>query len=248
MRSPSDGRPELGQNFLHDRGAIGRILYLVDQTSGPILEIGCGHGALTRPLAARGRSLLAIDIDPACVRATRGSAPAAQVMHLDALRVRLDRPVVVGNLPFNLSTPILRRLLSAPGWSDAILLLQWEVARKRSGVGGRTMLTAQTDPWFTVRLDRRVPATAFRPRPNVDGGILTVRRRADPLVPSDRRRDYERFVKAVFTARGRGMAAMLRSVGASGTDRALRDLGIGSRSLPRDLTPAQWAGLFERLT
>ncbi|TSD58395.1 23S ribosomal RNA methyltransferase Erm [Aeromicrobium piscarium] len=247
MRSPSGGRHELGQNFLYDRGAIGRILHLVDHTSGPILEIGCGHGALTRPLAARGRSLLAIDIDPACVLATRRSAPAARVMYLDALRVRLDRPVVVGNLPFHLTTPILRRLLSAPRWTDAVLLLQWEVARKRAGVGGRTMLTAQTDPWFTVRLDRRVPAEAFRPRPSIDGGILTISRRDVPLLPAERRRDYERFVKAVFTARGRGIAAMLRSAGAPRPDRSLRELGIAARALPRDLGPEEWAGLFERL-
>ncbi|OUZ12175.1 23S ribosomal RNA methyltransferase Erm [Aeromicrobium sp. PE09-221] len=248
MRSPSGGRHELGQNFLHDRGTIGRILHLVDQTSGPVLEIGCGRGALTRPLAELGRPLLAIDIDPRCVQATKRSAPGAQVMHLDALRVRLDRPVVVGNLPFHLTTPILRRLLSSSGWTDAVLLLQWEVARKRAGVGGRTMLTAQTDPWFTVRLDRRVPAEAFRPRPSVDGGILTIRRRADPLLPADRRRDYERFVKTVFTARGRGLAAMLRSAGAPCPDRLLRELGVGPRDLPRDLSPEQWAGLFARRT
>ncbi len=64
------------------------------------------------------------------------------VVHGDALRTRLDRPVVVGNLPFHLTTPILRRLLAAGGWTEAVLLTQWEVARKRAGVGGRTMLTA----------------------------------------------------------------------------------------------------------
>src|SRR5699024_12265525 len=82
--------------------------------------------------------------------------------------------VLVINLPFQLTTAILRRIFRAPGWKHAILLVQWEVARRRAGVGGATMMTAQWWPWFDFELGRRVPARAFTPRPNVDGGVLII--------------------------------------------------------------------------
>ncbi len=69
--------------------------------------------------------------------------------------------MVVGNIPFHLTTPILRRLLSSATWQHAVVLTQWEVARKRAGVGGRTMMTAQAAPWFDFVLDSRVPAGCF---------------------------------------------------------------------------------------
>jgi 23S rRNA (adenine-N6)-dimethyltransferase len=102
--------------------------------------------------------------------------------------------VIAGNLPFHLTTAMLRRILHGPGWTDAVLLVQWEVARRRAGVGGATMMTAQWWPWFEFGLVRKVSASSFRPRPSVDGGLITIRRRADPLVaPSDRRR-YQAMV------------------------------------------------------
>lgn len=223
------GRHELGQNFLVHRPTIATVVRLARETTGPILELGAGDGALTVPLASLGRELLAIDVDGARVRRLARRLPAVQVRELDAMRVRLERPVVVGNIPFHLTTPLLRRLLSDGRWRDAILVTQWEVARKRAGVGGGTMLTAQAAPWFAFELCGRVPAHGFRPAPSVDGGILRIVRRPKPLLPPGRRADYERFVRAAFT--GRGGDALVRRVA-----------GRGAR--PRDLSAEQWARLW----
>src|SRR5690606_31074799 len=122
------GRHELGQNFLVHRASLERMTSLVAATTGPILEIGGGDGALTAPLSKLGRDLHVIDIDPRRVSRLRTRFPQVHVEHADALRARLDRPVVVGNIPFHLTTPILRRLLSRGSWRDAVLLTQWEVA------------------------------------------------------------------------------------------------------------------------
>ncbi|WP_293784994.1 23S ribosomal RNA methyltransferase Erm [uncultured Aeromicrobium sp.] len=241
------GRHELGQNFLHHRPTIDRMVRLVAATDGPILEIGCGDGALTRPLSQLGRDLLAIDIDEHRVAGLRRTLPHVRVRRDDAMRVRLDRPVIVSNVPFHLTTPVLRRLLSAPRWQEAVLLTQWEVARKRAGVGGRTMLTAQTAPWFTFALHGRVPAQGFRPMPSVDGGVLTISRRETPLVAPADRASYQRFVRAVFTGRGRGMAQILAAAtgrSARQSQRALSDVGVRPAALPRDLDPDQWAALW----
>lgn len=246
-RSVYGGRHELGQNFLVHKPTIDRIVVLVARTEGAILEIGAGGGALTAGLVQLGRDLTAIDIDERRIAALRRAQPAVRVEQADALRHPLDVPVIAGNVPFHLTTPILRRLLHRPTWQHAILLTQWEVARKRAGVGGGTLLTAQSAPWFEFDLQGRVPARAFRPSPSVDGGILLITRRASPLVTTAERHAYERFVGDIFTARGRGMAEIVAKVSrrsGSATRRTLDAAGVGPASLPRDLDAAQWARLW----
>lgn len=246
-RSSHGGRHELGQNFLNHRPTVDRIVSLIKRTDGPILEIGAGDGALTRPLAQLQRPLVAIDIDEHRLRRLSRKLPGVQIEHADALTYPLDCRVVVGNLPFHLTTPILRRLLTSGTWRHAVLLTQWEVARRRAGVGGRTMLTAQAAPWFTFALHGRVPARHFTPSPGVDGGLLEIARRDQPLVPPRDRARYEKFVRAVFTGRGSGLPRILQN--ATGLSRGqvarlLADGHIDPRSLPRDLTAEQWSELW----
>ncbi|WP_203136839.1 23S ribosomal RNA methyltransferase Erm [Microbacterium sp. JZ31] len=249
-RSLHGGRHELGQNFLHHRPTIARITALVASTDGAVLEIGAGDGALTRPLAALRRPLTAIDIDEHRVHRLRRALPDVRVLHADALRHPLDAAVIVGNVPFHLTTPILKRVLTSPGWRHAVLLTQWEVARKRAGVGGGTMMTAQAAPWFSFELHGRVPASCFTPRPAVDGGVLRITRRGSPLVPVAQRRAYERFVAAVFTGSGGSLGRVVQRAtrtDAAAVRRALQHVGIASGALPRDLRPEQWAGLWAAL-
>lgn len=167
------------------------------------------------------------------------------------LRCTLNDPVIVGNIPFHLTTPILRRLLAEGAWCHAVLLTQWEVARKRAGVGGTTMLTAQSWPWFTFALHGRVPSRHFTPRPSVDGGILGISRRGSPLVSPAERADYERFVHAVFTGRGNTLARLVAN--ASGcpvreASRILAAMDISNRHRARDLSAVHWVTLWTRTT
>jgi 23S rRNA (adenine-N6)-dimethyltransferase len=248
-RSPSGGRHELGQNFLVHSPSIKTITDLVRSTSGPLLELGAGDGALTRHLAALGRPLTAIEIDERRVRRLAARLPTVDVVHADALHVDLDVPNIVGNIPFHLTTPILRRLLRAQRWKHAVLLTQWEVARKRAGVGGGTMMTAQNAPWYRFALHGRVPRGGFAPAPSVDGGILRIDRRASPLVGVAERRAYEQFVAAVFGGRGGRLERIVQRAARSSRSAAqtavLRADARGA--LPRDLTAEQWALLWSTL-
>lgn len=246
-RSSHGGRHELGQNFLNHKPTTDRIAELVAETSGPILEIGAGGGSLTRALAALGRPLAAIEIDEHRVKALRDSVPEIRIEQADVLRHPFTVPVVVGNIPFHITTPILRRLLTTGDWRQAILLTQWEVARKRAGVGGGTMMTAQAAPWFTFDLHHRVPSGCFTPPPSVDGGILGINRRGSPLIPLHERGKYERFVRAVFTGPGGRLERIVKQAGhlsAGDARRALQQAGIGDRRLPRDLDARQWASMW----
>ncbi len=249
MAALRPGPHELGQNFLRDPAVIAQVVGLVAQTPGPIVEWGTGNGALTRPLARLRRPLEGVEIDGAGVRRLDGRlGPHVWIVQGDILRHAPPADsTVVSNVPFHLTTPVLRHLLSAGRWSHAILIVQWEVARKRAGVGGATQLTAQWWPWYEFRLHARVPAAAFSPRPSVDGGILTVDRRAVPLLPAPARPVYQDWVKAVFSGRGRGLPEILAgSGGLRHRDAHLfcQRHRLHPNSLPRDLTAAQWVAAF----
>lgn len=242
---------ELGRNLLVDRGVAGRIVGEARRALRPgdaLVEVGAGDGALTRPLADLGVPLTAFEIDAERARRLADRLPAhVAVRPDDALRVRWpDRPhVLVSNVPFGVTTALLRRVLPAPAWHTAVLLLQWEAARRRAGVGGASMLTASWWPWHTTTVLERVPARAFRPAPAVDGGLIRVQRRPTALV--DDRPAYQRFVRAVFTGRGHGVVDVLARgghVSRRESARLARELALPPRALPRDLDPEQWAALF----
>jgi 23S rRNA (adenine-N6)-dimethyltransferase len=228
---------------------IGRIVDLVEATDGPIVELGAGGGALTKPMARLGRPLTALELDPRRVDALRRDlGRSVRVVRADALDWAYPtRPhVVVGNVPFHLTTALLRTLLARSHWSDAVLLTQWEAARRRCGVGGTSLLTVQWAPWYEFSLDRRVPARAFRPMPSVDGGLFTIRRRDEPLVPDVERRAYQAYAASVFGGRGRGLAQVLAR-----TSRPLPDpkawlarRGVPADALPGRLATEDWAALW----
>ncbi len=251
MPSPVAGGPhELGQNFLVDPSVISTVTEIAARTSGPIVEIGAGDGALTMPLSSLARALTVVEIDPKRARQLQRRTPEhVTIVNADMLSYRFPRcpHVVVGNVPFHLTTTVLKRLLAAQHWHTAILLLQWEVARRRAGVGGASMLTASWWPWYEFTLHTRVPARAFRPVPAVDGGLLTMTRRDTPLVAD--RAPYQQFVREVFTGRGHGLREILTRTGRF--DRTtltdwLHTHQLSPRALPKDLTAEQWASLFHR--
>lgn len=245
------GRHEHGQNFLHDHRTQRAIVNRVRATTGPIIEIGPGEGALTERLARLDRPLTGVEIDHRLARRLEQRyRPQVEIVHGDFLHHHLPHTahVLVGNLPFHLTTALLRHILRAPGWTQAVLLVQWEVARRRAGVGGATLMTAQWGPWFTFELGERVPARAFTPAPNVDGGILTIARRESPLLPTKQRKAFHAMAHQIFTGRGRGIAEITTRAGLFDRIRDARKwstaAGLDPRSLPKDLSPQQWVDLY----
>lgn len=242
------GRHELGQNFLIHRGVIRTVVELVAHTDGPIVEWAAGDGALTVPLAALGRPLEAVELHPfAAARLRRTVGPHVCITEGDILRHAPPRTphTLVSNVPFHITTAVLRRLLPMDQWETAILITQWEVARKRAGIGGATQLTAQWWPWYDFALRRRIPSTAFSPRPSVDAGLLVIHRRQVALL-GDARRPYQDWVRRVFTSRGRGMADILTRSGvpAAAARAWCAEQHVASRKLPKDLKAEQWVEAY----
>lgn len=245
------GRHEYGQNFLNDHRVVRDVIALVDHSDGPIIEIGTGDGALTEPLSRLGRPLTGVEIDPGQVRRLSRKLPDVPLVNTDFLEYRLPKHshVIVGNLPFHITTAVLRKLLHSSGWTHAVLIVQWEVARQRAGVGGATMMTAQWWPWIDFTVHGRIPSTAFTPRPGVDAGLLVMEKRRDPLLPKVEKSNYHSFVHSVFTGKGKGVRNIVeRLLRGRSAPAALRRWmyaeGLPPAALPRDLTADQWAGLY----
>lgn len=241
-------RQELGQNFLTDRRVIRAVVHLAADAHGPLIEWAAGDGALTYPLAALGRPMEAVEIDSRRIAQLRRRVPPhVCITEGDILRhAPPEAPyTLICNVPFHITTAVLRRLLTLPDWQRAILITQWEVARKRAAVGGATQMTAQWWPWFDFTLQQRIPSTAFSPRPSVDAGLLLIQRRCHPLL--DSREEYQRWVHQIFTGAGRSLPQILTQAGGvpSGDARAwCRRQGVTGRTLPKDLTAHQWVSAY----
>jgi len=122
-----------GQNFLRNPGAVARIVEAVGKCDAPqILEIGPGDGVLTRELVKLGKTVMAIEIDAALIERLRVllPGPGLEIIHADATTAPLPSGpfCAVGNLPYNVATPIIRRIIAAEGCRLAIFMVQKEVA------------------------------------------------------------------------------------------------------------------------
>jgi 23S rRNA (adenine-N6)-dimethyltransferase len=245
-------RHETGQHFLADRRLATRIARRAELTRDDlVVEIGAGPGLLTEALAETAGRVEALEVDPALVARCRRRVRDrrnVRVVLADARTHPLPREPfrVVASLPFSATTAILRRLLDDPGGPlrRADVVVQWEVARKRAG-GPGTLLSASWGAWFEFTVAYRLPAACFRPPPAVDAAMLTITRRARPLVPPDQRARYRALVSAGFERANLPVErALAPHLGAAASRRLGRALpSLAAKRAPA-LTPADWAALL----
>jgi 23S rRNA (adenine-N6)-dimethyltransferase len=197
-------RRRLGQNFLRPDVADTLVADAAFDAGGLVVEIGAGAGAWTFALARHDLEVVALEKDPHWAALLRHEVRRRGVRNVtvvcrDALDYRLPRRPfrVVGSIPFGATTAILRHLLddTDSGLERADLVVQWEVARKRATVPPTTLLSTSWTPWWSFALTRRIPASAFRPVPAVDAGVLRVTRRTPPLLPQHMASAYADFVR-----------------------------------------------------
>lgn len=254
-RAPA-AKKRFGQHFLHDPRVIERIVRAVDPQPGETLvEIGPGLGALTRPLLERAGRLHVIEIDRELLPPLReicGDAPGLTIHAADALRFDFARlaedgsPLrLVGNLPYNISTPLLFHVLeSASRIRDMHFMLQKEVVERivaapGAAAYGRLTATlaarAQASALFTV-----APG-AFRPPPQVESAVLRLVPRPPPF-PLASLAAYDRIVTAAFAQRRKTLANALR--GSLSAD-AIAAAGVDPRARAETLAPADFARLAD---
>ena len=226
-----DAKKNLGQNFLHDRGVIERIVLAIDPRPGDrIVEIGPGQGALTFPLLRRHGELTAIEFDRDLLQPLAAAAQAhgalsllnANVLDVDFSALAAGGMPgegllrLVGNLPYNLSSPILFHALDhAAAIRDMHFMLQKEVVeRMAAGPGSKVYgrLSVMLQAYCRVTPLFKVPPGAFRPAPKVDSAVV----RLQPLSPeavvvADRAR-FAQVVRAAFGQRRKTLRNALSGV------------------------------------
>ncbi|HWT14171.1 MAG TPA: 16S rRNA (adenine(1518)-N(6)/adenine(1519)-N(6))-dimethyltransferase RsmA [Patescibacteria group bacterium] len=227
--SPHIARKRFGQNFLHERGIIDRILRAIDPQPGErIVEIGPGQGALTWPLLDRIKTLTAIEIDRDLIPRLQAEAPKhgeLQIVEADVLTVDFTALAaggtirLVGNLPYNISSPILFHALDhAPVIRDMHFMLQKEVVERMAASHGNkvygrlsVMLQAycRVDPLFTV------PPGAFTPAPKVDSAIVRLTPKSASEIPPHPRERLEVLVRHGFSQRRKTLRNALDGVATS---------------------------------
>jgi 16S rRNA (adenine1518-N6/adenine1519-N6)-dimethyltransferase len=226
----------LGQNFVHDANTVRRIVRLADVQPGErVLEIGPGLGSLTLGLLEAGARVTAVELDRRLAAALPGTvaelAPAAAdrltVVEGDALRVPIpDAPVrLVANLPYNVSVPVLLRLLAdVPSLAAAVVMVQAEVGERLAAPPGSKTYGSPSvkAAWYgRCTIAGTVPRGVFWPVPNVDSVLVRVERgpaRGDEAL----RERVFRLVDAAFAQRRKTLRqALARAVGGTAAAGAL---------------------------
>ncbi|HEY2395671.1 MAG TPA: 16S rRNA (adenine(1518)-N(6)/adenine(1519)-N(6))-dimethyltransferase RsmA [Rudaea sp.] len=254
-------RKRFGQHFLHDQGILRRIVEAIaPQPTDRIIEIGPGEGALTLPLLRAAGHLTAIELDRDLIvslgERARGIGDLA-IISADVLTVdfaSLSRPSmasgalgllrIVGNLPYNISTPILFHCLDhAAAIRDMHFMLQKEVVERMAAPpGSKTYgrLSVMLQLRCTVEPLFRVPPGAFRPPPKVDSAIVRLTPLPAHALPDADAELIDRVVRAAFGQRRKTLGNALRDVA---TSAQINAAGIDPRSRAEQLAPAAFVAL-----
>ena len=264
-RAPA--RKRFGQHFL-EPAWVDRLIEAIDPRRDEVfLEIGPGRGALTVPLATRAHRILAVEIDRHLAAALRRRAmPNVLVLEEDFLRVPAERlrdeltaPAavggirVVGNLPYNVASPILFRLLDLAtplALADATVMVQREVAERLAAPAGSRrygVLTILVALSASVELLFSLPPGAFRPAPKVHSGLVRLRFRRHEPQPQQPA-VFAALVRSIFTRRRKTLVNALKAFPLLGPEvpgHFLELARLDGRRRPETLTVAELVGLSD---
>jgi len=244
-------KKSLGQHFLHDDAICRQIVDSVTRQPGmQLLEIGPGGGAITRYLLEWDVSYKAIEIDREKVEYLHRTYPAIAGKLIEEDILKAPKPFegpfsVVGNFPYNISSPILFRMLEwEPDVTEVIGMFQKEVAQRiASGPGSKSngILSVLMQAFFDVEYLFDVPPQAFTPPPRVMSGVVRFTNIHNPHGITEKR-GFIRLVKAAFNQRRKTLRNALR--GTLPESALIEDPLMSKRA--EQLTVAQFAGLYHQ--
>ena len=226
-----------------------------------MVEIGPGRGSLTDVLVARAGRVVAVEIDKLLVEQLRkryAERANVEIVEADVLETDLNAVagsdfLLIGNVPYYITTPIIFKALEPPIPRRSVFLVQREVA-ERMAAGADTesygALTVNLAVVATVEIVASVPARAFKPPPKVDSAVIRLTPIADPLVPLDSLRAFRTFIQAVFGQRRKQLQRVLRTVAGISAEESvalLERVQIDPAARPEVITPAGFARLFGEL-
>ncbi len=259
VRTPRAKR-SLGQNFLVDPNIQRRIVdALAPRASDTVLEIGPGTGALTRHLAGTVERLVAVELDDALAEALQrelGGMPGVEILHANALELDLGQllepatsPKIVGNIPYNITTPLMFHLLDTePRPATIVLMIQKEVAdRMLAAPGGKEYGALSVGVRAVADVDRlfNVSKNAFWPPPDVMSTVIRLTPHAPRRLSRAEEHDLRALTRAAFSWRRKQLQKTLRSAPAYQLSSAgVAELGAATaldfEARPESLAPEEF--------
>jgi 16S rRNA (adenine1518-N6/adenine1519-N6)-dimethyltransferase len=249
----------LGQNFLVDEKALARVTAAAELTpADTVLEIGPGLGSLTRHLAEAAQRVVAVEVDDDLLPALEDTLRPydnVEVIHADILGVNLARQVapppgykVVANIPYYITSALVRYLLEASARPDRIVLtVQQEVAERMVAQPDDMSLLAVSVQFYSrPRIAAHLPAGAFYPRPEVDSAVVVLDVLPSPAVPVDDVNHFFRVVKAGFSQKRKQLRNSLSGglhLSNAEVDALLAQAGVAPQRRAETLTLPEWGAL-----
>ena len=247
----------LGQHFVADPNTVRRIVRLARlDASSHVVEIGAGLGSLTVELARTGAEVVAVEVDRhllPVLHSVLDGVSNVRVVHGDGLRLDWRQLLgssgpwsLVANLPYNVATPMVLRVLeAAPQVGSMLVMVQREVGERLAaapGEGAYGAVSVKLRYWAHATVVGTVPPTVFVPRPSVDSALVRIDRRdvpaVDPSVVS-----YERLRAVVDAGFGHRRKMLRRSLaGVVGPER-FAEAGVLPTARAEELDVAQWGAL-----
>jgi 16S rRNA (adenine1518-N6/adenine1519-N6)-dimethyltransferase len=249
----------LGQNFLIDPAMRDAIARSASTSAGDeVLEVGAGVGTLTVALAPLCRRLVAVEIDATMIEALRDVTAGhrnVEIAQSDILRFDIQAAfptggeVVAGNIPYNLTGALIRKLLDhEPRPRRLSLVVQKEVAERWTSVTGASLATVAVQVFAEARTVLTIPASSFMPPPKVDSALVTLDVRPRPAVDVDDLDAFFRLVEGVFQGRRKQLGGTLGRISGTGSTAAaarLRDVGIDPERRPQTLDLGEWEAIYQ---
>jgi 16S rRNA (adenine1518-N6/adenine1519-N6)-dimethyltransferase len=251
-------RHSLGQNFLIDAALRDAVADAVGV--GPedeVVEVGAGVGTLTIALAARCRRVLAVELDHRLMPALREVVAASdrvEVVEADILKLDIAQlypdggEVVAGNIPYNLTGALIRKLLDSPPRPRRLsLLVQKEVAERWTSTTGASLSTVAVQVFAEARLVLTIPAQSFTPPPRVDSALVILEVRERPAVDVPDMDSFFRLVEAVFQFRRKQLGGALGRIAGIGSEAAakrLREASIDPERRAQTLSLDEWERVY----
>jgi 16S rRNA (adenine1518-N6/adenine1519-N6)-dimethyltransferase len=255
-------RHSLGQNFLIDPGLRDTVADAVGAGSDDeVVEVGAGVGTLTIALAARCRRVVAVELDHRLIPALRevvAGSDSVEVVEADILKLDVAQlyprggEVVAGNIPYNLTGALIRKLLASPPRPRRLsLVVQKEVAERWTATTGASLSTVAVQVFAEARLVLTIPAGSFTPPPRVDSALVVLEVRDKPAVDVPDMNAFFRLVEAVFQFRRKQLGGALGRIAGIGSEAAakrLRDAGIDPERRAQTLSLDEWQTIHHRFT
>ena len=269
METRQHSQISLAQNFLRSPKLVRRLVGM--STIGPsdtVCEIGPGNGIITAALASVARQVIAIEKDPELARRLRErfrSLDNVEIVEKDFLaysfrtrpgnvaasltvarQTRTSEYKIFANIPYNITAQIVRKILcERSNVSEGYLILQKEAANRFSGSPRETLFSILAKPFFEFQILYRLRRSDFWPMPNVDSVLLSIKRRARPLIETQDVASYRDFVQYGFGRWKPNLRLAFRPVFSyKQWKRMVHDLAFPLNATPTELSFEQWLNLY----